>query len=282
MKTTGDRYFRDPRQPNLRQQDGAKLPMLCADCEQILSAVETPFASEVFEPLMANPGASVSYGPFALQFMVSLLWRNLAIDFDSRQSPAHFRDRLQAVELEWRCHLLSQSPLDKLGRIHLFVTDFLKHGGPEYNLYLTRDADATTMWSDSRGLIAYCAKFAKLIVVAELASFEPHLWVNTLVDFAGGKVMSSTLQIRDVRFGHFLVARVRMFEGYREQGTAGMSPNQREKVRARVENHLERLVRTELGRAMAIDWLQDTGTQAERDEPCPCGSGRKHKRRHGA
>jgi len=107
--------------------------------------------------------------------------------------------------------------------------------------------------------------------------------VNTHVHPTGGTVLSSTMQIRDGRFGDFLVGRARMFEGYRKQGHAAMSPNQRRKVQARVHDQAERLAGTELGRAMAADWLWDRAIpKAARNEPCPCGSGRKYKRCHGA
>src|SRR5579859_3018033 len=61
MKETGDRYFRDPRRPNLRFQDGTKLKMLCRDCEARFSVAETPFAARIFRPLIADPAVTVAY-----------------------------------------------------------------------------------------------------------------------------------------------------------------------------------------------------------------------------
>jgi hypothetical protein len=83
LRETGDQYFRDPRRPNLRLQDGFKLEMLCSDCEGRFSRVETPFARSVFRPLTADPAAIVPYEGFAIRLLISVHWRNLALDLDS-------------------------------------------------------------------------------------------------------------------------------------------------------------------------------------------------------
>ena len=43
-------FFRNPNNPNRRLQDGEKLPLLCAACEQRFGDAEREFATNIFSP----------------------------------------------------------------------------------------------------------------------------------------------------------------------------------------------------------------------------------------
>ena len=249
-----------------------------------MTAPKSAFARAIFRPLMANPALSVSYGPFALRFLVSILWRNLALDLDTNNAgPEQCRRDLEGVETEWRQYLLEQAELEHYGRVHLIVTDFAVHGSPQYNRYLTRDADATAMWTDAGGLLGYYVKFAKLLIFAEIVRAEQALWVNTLVDLAGGTIRSGSVEVSDGRIGEFLIDRAVRFETYRRQGLTTISPLQREKIKTRLAENPSRFANTELARALHrdADW-NALVPKVGRNERCPCGSGRKYKQCHGA
>src|SRR5215213_173026 len=72
--------IRDSARPNVRVQDGTKLPFLCSECEDVLQKFETPFASEVFHPahlpFETRPN-EIPYKAYALKFAVSVSWRVL-------------------------------------------------------------------------------------------------------------------------------------------------------------------------------------------------------------
>lgn len=206
------------------------------------------------------------------------------MDLDSdKTGPAQCRRDLERVETEWRQYLLEQTELEHYGRVHLIVTDFAVHGSPQYNRYLTRDADATAMWTDAGGLLGYYVKFAKLLVFAEIVRADAGLWVNTVVEPGGGTIASGAVEVRDGRFGEFLIDRALRFETYRRQGMTTISPVQRKKIKKRLTENPSRLANTELARALHRDaeW-NATIPKVGRNERCPCGSGRKYKRCHGA
>ena len=167
LKSTGDVYFRDPNMPNRRLQDGFKLRMLCSECEGRFSQIETHFAERVFRPLVDAPQEAVRYESFALRFLISVLWRNLALDLDNSDSPSQWREELSGVEAGWRDYLLERWELSRYGRVHLIVTDLAIEGSPQCNNFLTRVAEATEIRTED-ALIGYYAKFAKLVFVGEL------------------------------------------------------------------------------------------------------------------
>jgi hypothetical protein len=65
LKETGSGYFRKTDSPNVKRQDGRKVPLLCHDCEQLFSVWESDTARKVFAPLMGNSARRVEY-PCAL------------------------------------------------------------------------------------------------------------------------------------------------------------------------------------------------------------------------
>ena len=139
LKQTGSGYFREPRKPNLKVQDGHKRYLLCHDCETRFSAWETSTAKHVFKPIVADPTKPVSYGAWFYRFLISVLWRNLAINLDDRPDIIH--PEFRAVEETWRTFLLDGQPLGRCSRLHVFVTDIPLPGSPKHSVYLTRDAD---------------------------------------------------------------------------------------------------------------------------------------------
>lgn len=165
--------------------------------------------------------------------------------------------------------------------MHLFVADFVLPGSPQYNLYLTRAADATPMGTKER-LLAYYVKFGRLISCAEIGVLDPAKWVNALVSANAGTIDPGSMRILDGAFRDFLIDRARSFEGQQQHGWAGMSPRQQQKALARLQQNRERLVDSELGRALLADgaWKKSI-PRVGRNEPCPCGSGQKYKRCHG-
>src|SRR6266852_6963280 len=50
QRDTAVSAIREAERPNVRTQDGTKLPFLCSKCEDRFEKWETPFATEVFHP----------------------------------------------------------------------------------------------------------------------------------------------------------------------------------------------------------------------------------------
>jgi len=208
--------------------------MLCTDCEGLFSRAETAFASEMFRPLVANPSATVAYSRDSYKCLVSILWRCLAYHIDVGEAPVQKLGELIDAENEWKAFLLNGSPLPRFERIHLFVTDFPVNDSPQINQYLTRDSDATAMWTEAK-LLSYYAKFGRFIVVAEMSGFDASQWVHTLGRPGGGIFVPGDTCIRDGHFGEFLLDRAGRHRQARREFFAGLSPKQKEVIRRNEE-----------------------------------------------
>jgi len=68
-ETSATGYLRFGQQPNLRVQDGLKLHLLCADCEQRLNEWETQFANQIFHPMTQGKVGTRLLWPVALAFL---------------------------------------------------------------------------------------------------------------------------------------------------------------------------------------------------------------------
>ena len=282
MQRTGSKYFRVSDRPNLRRQDGYKLPMLCAACEGRFSKGETAFASEMFRPLVSDSGTIVTYSDRSFYCLVSILWRCLAYDIDvgqAAQAPKHKYPELVDAEAEWRAYLLNEQIL-RLPRVHLFVTDFPVNDSPQINQYLTRDVDATPMWTQTK-LLGFYTKFGRFICVAEMGDFDASKWVNTALSATGGIFTPGSTRILDGGFGELLLDRASRYRKSRRDFYAGLSAKQREAIRRNEERQGASFENSDLRRAQQLDAMWDMSIErVGRNEPCPCGSGIKYKRCH--
>jgi hypothetical protein len=284
LKRTGSGYFREAKKPNVKIQDGHKRYLLCHDCETRFSAWETATAQHVFKPIVADPTKPVSYDAWFYRFLVSVLWRSLAIDLDDRPEVIH--PDFRAVEEAWRAFLLDRQLLSCFSRLHVFVTDIPLPGSPRHSVYLTRDTDFCVVTTGSGSIPSgMYAKFANFIIWAEVALKEPSEWINTLVIDGPGLPPSGVQEIRDGYFGKFLFDRAEMRKRTKKQLFAEMSAPQRAKLSQWKIENADRLAKSELYRTMYADLTFAVPSPSRRvpgrNEACPCGSGKKYKKCHG-
>jgi len=115
-------FFRNPNNPNRRLQDGDKLPLLCAACEQRFGEAEREFETNVFSAFHKTDRDHFSYGPWLHYFMTSLAWRTLILDLpgleaDAANPRAAVADMAAAAET-MRQYLLGASNLARCLRNH--------------------------------------------------------------------------------------------------------------------------------------------------------------------
>ncbi len=109
---SGTGHIRFSENPNVRVQDGLKLPWLCGSCESLLSGWERRFANEILHPW--NNGCELTrYSDWFLKFCVSVSWRVLVyakgINPQNVYSEGHEK-LFRSAELTWREFLLDQRP----------------------------------------------------------------------------------------------------------------------------------------------------------------------------
>ena len=113
-KTSLTGKLRMTQNPDLRVQDGIKLPFLCKDCETLLNQWEKPFCEQIFKPLHDSESKieSLKYGDWALRFAVSVSWRVLEYWRCERSLEGLSDVQLQATEValeSWRKFLLGRA-----------------------------------------------------------------------------------------------------------------------------------------------------------------------------
>lgn len=286
MRREGGGRYRRPTHPNKVEQDGPKTELLCADCEQKFSRREDMFAREFFHPWMDSRAHADRYTPDTHYFLVSLLWRRLVLYLRNPAPEAGpWIERLQEVEEDWRQYLNEERSAPSCDEIHLMLLDVLPTAPQpieNLNRYIVGTVDLT-VGANAEACFVY-AKMGLFLVLGWIEGFKPGLYTNTRVACADGPFQTPQ-KIEDGRIGAFLTDRAR---GSHELFQAGVSDTQREAIARHSAKNAEALLGGIHGRAFLadlaaeIDPMMGRSSKIGRNDICPCGSGRKYKRCHGA
>ncbi len=285
LKDTGTGYLRQAVNPNKRLQDGPKAYMLCESCEQRFSAREAYFANTVFYPLVQTDTSSFQYDERLFYCLVSILWRAAVISQSKQLVRAHrFAPLVAEAEQDWRQYLLGNSAAPKFKEVHVFFSDIaLGQTIPEkgFNSYLTRAIDMTVASSDARCFLY--VKFGRILLFGHLTQYDADKWVNTKIEQGGGS-HAPPQELKDGT-GDFLLSRIRALN-------RAFDSQVNEKTKETIERHYRKvfpkIIGSDLFRVQEADFTKDivpiakrAGKKVGRNDPCPCGSGKKYKRCHG-
>ncbi len=286
LKATGGGYLRKVTRPNKREQDGPKAHWLCEACEQLFSARESYFKENIFDPVLAQRN-HLQYDDRLFYFLVSLSWRTVIATQANPDFAQHrFAGLVAKAEADWREYLLGQKALPEFSTIHVFISDITDGGvipAKRFNSYFARAIDATVGSSKSECFIY--TKFGRILVFAYLTPCSLKKWENTKIEVTNG-VLTTPQSLLDANVGGFIVHRaevtVREYEANASQKT-------REVIGRHFQEAFPSLVNSDQLRAQIADFesavrppTQTSHRKVGRNEPCPCGSGKKFKHCHGA
>jgi len=186
--TSATGYLRFLENINLRAQDGKKTKLLCSDCENILSVVETKFANAIFYPyvdyeLDQNGVAKgkirfFDYDDWLLRFIISIHWRLTVVrDAASKRIPIGYEKLIKKFEEQWRNLLLDETKDTGLCESHLiFLQNLATAEGcfppnlhEKVNFYCLRATDGTIIFSDR-----VLGVFSKIGPIAFYTFIKPH------------------------------------------------------------------------------------------------------------
>lgn len=286
MKKEGGGLLRRPVAPNKPLQDGFKLPLLCEECEAKFSRRETRFANDFFHPWMDRRENPEVYNSDTHYFLVSLLWRGLILYLQKKPPEAQrWLATLCELEEDWREFLSEEKERPERDQIHMFIADIaISRRQPIVNLnrYMVDTVDATVAVSETKCWVY--AKMGMFVIVGGVEGLSEDQWKNTRI-FADGGVFRTPQKILDPEFGAFITDRARVsHELYQER----ISDRQRERALDRVLENPDQFVEGLLGQAYeadlnaVVDPVIGRSTKIDRNEKCPCGSGKKYKRCHGS
>lgn len=256
MKKTGSGNFRKPTEVNKRQQDGPKVKLLCRACEEIFNKHETPFASELFHPILEemleNEGLitkEYNYDEHFFKFAVSHLWRILIVNIESGDYNPKNEARLIEVEEKWRLFLLDDVYPTGCDQVHFLITDvvdFTPEQPDRFNLYMTRATDGTI--GEGEGALMVYTKIARFTFYGILDGFNESDFENTKITPISGQVITPQ-KMKDGRIGDFIFSRVEALNEY----AANLSEAQRQKIEETAMKEMHRLIGSDLDRATSRD-----------------------------
>lgn len=283
VKASGTGFMRKASQPNRRVQDGPKLRLLCATCEQHFSDDEQRFERGVYSPLLAQEQIQPEYDQYLYRFALSVLWRVALLNLVTpRPEVRAWVPALRSAVETWRLYLRPERGPVPTQQVHwILMESFAPQQVPVEGFvnYLATTTDGTIGCSANDCLVY--AKMGVVLFLAPITPTDPALWENTQIHPEGGRIPTRA-RVLDPKIGAFIAFRAR---GATER-LKGMSERQRQVIdnAPRPPDH-ERsplLVQAEQIHAQShVDPMIGRSRAPGRNEACPCGSGQKFKRCHG-
>ena len=262
-------YLRDFHTPDRRIQDGWKAPLLCQECEQLLSSTEKPFAEHVFVPLHRNAAQPFRHGPWALRFAASILWRTIIYGDDERL--AHLIDdqriALRGAERVWREFLLGQRPHPGVHEAHLIPLDVVESTegsrmSPFLNRYLLRSVDLDILASPSEVLVY--AKLCRVLLLGHVVVRSRGRWRASRIAVQSGVIGGVVDYWLPAALKSFMNGKANLIATSFQR----MSASQKQKLRTALEDNLDTLADSEVFRAMKSD-VRHSGSEAFRITESP-------------
>ncbi len=156
------------------------------------------------------------------------------------------------------------------------------------NWYLARAFDASPIYTPSGSDALFYVKLPRLILLAFITprDAKDEDWNGTLVSAQG--VIHTKQNVSTTRFGKFLLGRAKALEDAPPTLTARQKRKMLEQAKANPHTFLDSdsfQVHLADRRMRGIDEAREMRIEVkgrDRNQPCPCGSGKKAKKCHGA
>jgi hypothetical protein len=247
-------YLRCGQNPNLRQQDGLKLPFLCGRCEDRLNQWETSFANTLFHPFHERRSPPFEYGPWLAKCSASILWRVLtylteldSADVLSADLGAEVR---QALGI-WKAFLLTQRPDVGPYELHLIPLDTIQettqnHWPKKINRYFVCVSEFDMLHS-ARTVVAF-AKMLRLVLIGFVREPDAAFWQGARIELSGGRIAPCQLHLPDWLGAHFRQRAERL--AYLE---SSLSEKQKGKIKTVQVTERRRVLKSETMRAFLAD-----------------------------
>lgn len=203
------------REPNRRVQDTLRLPLMCDDCEERISAWEAPFGREMFSKLAAHAALPYPYGPWMLRFGVSVAWRvllaHLHLAPDLHVLTERHRKMVPEALERWRAFMRGEQPHPGDHQIHFMslglIANYSGSAPPAgTNWYFTRALEIDVIEGGEHGALTY-AKMGPALFVGFISPPSRQEWRGTMLHVRKGQ-FEGRVEAPMV-FGRYLEDRVR-------------------------------------------------------------------------
>ncbi|WP_071121186.1 hypothetical protein [Romboutsia timonensis] len=197
MKNSPSGFMRNPYDPDVRLQDGSKEYLLCGDCEDRFSKLETKFANKVFHPYKNEKIKDFEYEEWLIRFIVSVNWRTLYLDLLEFLKNGNIdRDTLEEIiknEEVLREFLLEKRNDIGNNEVHMFFFDDIKEATNDiknshpHSFILNSSFDYVYTYSfEKEKGISIIANLSGIFVYTIMNKLSVESEENTLVNLSGG------------------------------------------------------------------------------------------------
>ena len=252
-ESSGNGHLRASDAPNLRVQDGIKLHLLCASCEELLSRPEGTFASQLFLPYTKGTQQIFRYSNWLMQFCTSISWRVLQFYLERQSWEGWTPESLAQIaeaEIVWREVLLGKRQHPGTYQQHILPLDRIESStgefAPSINRYLMR-AVQVDICRGNESIFTY-AKLGRFIILGFI--HEPNMasWRGTKVHANEG-IIEPREYVVPGALGHYLNEKAAKMSA----ALAGMSDAQHAKVDKAFRGNVDRYVDSDAFAAMQAD-----------------------------
>ncbi|PFM00536.1 hypothetical protein COJ37_13360 [Bacillus cereus] len=184
--TSATGFLRQVSNPDKREQDISKVPLLCGECEKLFNINETLFAEKIFRPFQSGR-TRFDYDTWLLKFIISVQWRVIATQKETAVGiPDGLLEKLNNAFEMWREYLLGKSDKYGLYTHHVFFLDTIESASEAMelsdrpNMYLLRSIDST-IGSNSKDKLFIYTKLPGVIIWSQLYPENIKGWSKTRV-----------------------------------------------------------------------------------------------------
>lgn len=256
MKATGSKFLRSSSTPNMRLQDGIKIPLLSFEAEQIFASREKWFAEHIFLPYMEEGKKEFVYDERLYFFSLSFLWRVLVLHLDFTQNFERFEgyEKLVEVEKEWRQFLSESILLSNFPSVQILLTDRIAHTSVNVNgldYYTSRACDMTVISTPNMNYLAVYGKFLRFVFWSVISIDISTDYSQTTINPIGGTLSVPQELIDDYLFDFFINRSNHMFQ------LPGPTEKQQLKIKDEIERSKKSFLDSDAGHSILNDYFRN-------------------------
>ena len=232
MIKTAPGNIRMTNEPNIVAQDIEKHYMLCHDCEELFSARERWFASNIFNPWQDHKQEQFSYDENLTYFIISLSWRSLYLDLEEFSCDPTFSREVLMIMLRaeniMRDYLLGKRQDISDIQNHIFFFDRIETAS-------NYDFDKNPSVAMHRSITSYSAYNGKtsftisnlmgIMIVTFYSMDAEEEWINTQIMNGSGTIVARNQGIKSV-----VGQEIKHWMDVAENAKNNLSDNQKNKI----------------------------------------------------
>lgn len=254
-KTSATGKLRVVGKPNVPVQDGIKLHLLCASCEDKFSKYETWFANNFFHPSIKGLKINYDYNETLFKFVISLFWRTIVINLDREiYNETPLKSELLKCENELREFLLTDKYPTNFNQSYVNMTSYVSNAPKEIkgiNHYFTRSADTQIVFNDKDDKMYFYCIIPYFFFVGNIKGLNPSDFVNSMINPIGGHFLTTSMMTEEPSVSNFMVSQIN------EANSMTLSENQQNILERKILENIDKYLDSKSFEATFLDRLRE-------------------------